>query len=236
MAEVFARTGLQVSTEKTKIIISRGEEGQPVEVDRVRIAAMKKFEYLGNVQGEDGTSEKAVQHRIAKASGAFYALGHLWKDPLGPLLKGKLYVTMVRSVLLYGAGTWTLSEEEARSLENFDMMCIRSILKVSKIEHRTSVQLRRWLGIETDIITEVVRARLRLYGHVVRRTESYAAQLVDVGMKRKYGRVGRPKLTWLHGVEHSLKLRGTGLKQAKGVAMRCRDRYRKKVVFAKVLT
>ena len=116
------------------------------------------------------------------------------------------------------------------------MLCIRSILKVSKMEHHTSAQLRLWLGIDTDIITEVVRGRLRLYGHVVRRPKSYAAQLVDVGMKRKYGRVGRPKSTWLHGVEHSLKIRGTGLVQAKCDAMRCRSKYRKKVVFAKVIT
>lgn len=89
-----------------------------------------------------------------------------------------MYTSLVRSILLYGAGTWTTTVNDLQMLETFEMSCIRSILKTSRIHHFRSVDLKSRLGIDTSIVEEVRRARLRQFGHVVRMDEDRIPKIV----------------------------------------------------------
>ena len=61
------------------------------------------------------------------------------------------------------SGDWTNCEKDARALETFEMTDVRSTLRMSRLEHHMSENLRKWLEIATEVITEVVRTTASIW-------------------------------------------------------------------------
>ncbi len=59
--------------------------------------------------------------------------------------KGRVYQTVVRSILLYGCETWPVRVADERMLEVFDNDSIRRILRVRRRDCVPFVELRRRL-------------------------------------------------------------------------------------------
>src|SRR6218665_2868917 len=84
------------------------------------------FKYLGSVMNATGGCEQDVKNRIKAAS-------QKWKDLAGVLcdakmpkyLKGKVYKTMIRLVLMYGAEAWTVTRREEGLMERTEMRLLR---------------------------------------------------------------------------------------------------------------
>ena len=235
--EVCELVGMQVSLDKTKVMFSGPRED--CEQVLIREHVLKRsdaFPYLGVVQSCDATSARAVQHRISKASAAFYSLSRLWKAPMRLSVKGHLYMAIVRRVLLYGAGTWTLRQEDCRILETFDMACIRSILRVSKIRRIPSVDLRARLGIHKSVGQEIKQDRVRLFGHAMRMDMDSGVLLrwprivVEDAACGTRGRRGRPQKCWIHNVNSDLVAKGFGLYSGAHLARKNRTLFRNKLV------
>ena len=95
-----------------------------------------------------------------------------WKDLSGVVcdkkmsvrIKGKIYKTMIRPVMIYGAKTWALKKKDEEHLERTEMRMLHWILGVSQKDHKRNEDIRKTVGVAC--ITEKVReARLRWYGH-----------------------------------------------------------------------
>ena len=72
---------------------------------------MNKFKYLGVTISEEGGSGEAVRARVSAARGKWRDLSRVISDKNMPRkLKIKLYTTVFRPVLLYGAECWTDSK------------------------------------------------------------------------------------------------------------------------------
>ena len=85
-------------------------------------------------------------------------------------LKIKLYTTVIRPVLLYGAECWTVRKKEEKILEKTDMKMLRRIKGVTLRDKENSVDIRKELGVNRT--QEKVREmRLRWYGHMQRMEE-----------------------------------------------------------------
>ena len=233
--EIFGKVGMNVSIEKTEHM-EQGARG--VHVMRIRGEFLKKtarFPYLGVVQSDDASSEHAIQHRMGVASKVFRRLKSFWGCPMNTRVKGRLYETTIRRILLHGASTWTMRQADYRQLETFEMGCIRTVLKTSKIRRVPSVELRAKLGITTSIVDEVRRGRLRLFGHVSRMDGNrWGRVLLEEHMKGPpiEQRVGRPCVSWITCVKSDLESRNYGLWTGSSLARRDRNLYRKKVVYA----
>jgi len=79
---------------------------------------------------------------------------------------------LVWSVVLYGSETWTLSKEDTRSLEAFEMWIWRRRLKIPWTQHVSSEQI---LGMvhESRFLLETLRKRQKRWiGHVIRHDSS----------------------------------------------------------------
>jgi len=92
-----------------------------------------------------------------------------------------VFVTLVRSVLLSGAGMWTSATEDIKHLETWEAALMRQITGSSMLQHRSTDSMRLQLCIGTSITEEVFRASLRLYGHVMRLSSADRALKVEVG-------------------------------------------------------
>jgi hypothetical protein len=230
--EACDAVGLKISDSKTEVMTQNTVERGQIHLNGKILKEVDHFVYLGGVQSRDGKSTKAIEYRISKASKAFWQLRGLWRSNLSMHLKGRLYTTLIRSILLYGAGTWTTTSDDQQALETFDMQCIRSILQTSRILHIRSVMLRSRLGIDSSIFEEVRRARLRLFGHVCRMEDGRIPRsLMESGYRLPQVRPGRPQMTWHHCIEKDLEFRGEGFYSARRLAIKSRAKYREHVVY-----
>jgi len=76
-----------------------------------------KFKYLDSLFAADGSEDFDVNSRIVMAQQRCGQLRPLFdSDDLGPVLKVRLYVTAVLSLLTYGCETWLLTDKTIKDL------------------------------------------------------------------------------------------------------------------------
>ena len=72
----------------------------------------KEFRYLGSIIHHSLTSDADVDKRIKSATAAFGALKNIYTDKHIDLkVKGRIYVALCLSILLYGCEIWCLRED-----------------------------------------------------------------------------------------------------------------------------
>ena len=119
-------------------------------------------------------------------------------------IKSKIYKTMIRPVMMYGAETWTLTRKEEGLLERAEMRMLRWILGVSLRDKKRNEDIRETLGVAC--ITDKVReARMRWYGHVMRKEDDNCIKRIMNA--EVYGRRsrGRQKKRWRDMIQEDLK-------------------------------
>ena len=199
--------GLKVNVQKSEVMRS-GREKEDIQIRDVRGVEMRqveKFKYLGSVISESGGCEKDVEERIKAGWSKWREVSGIVCDRRMPRrLKIKIYKTVVRPVIVYGAETWALRKKEERKLERTEMKMIRWAMGISLREHLTNEEIRRRAGIEC--ISELLkRARLQWFGHVARREEENpvkrAWRTPVVGRRTR----GRQKMRWMDRVLRDLE-------------------------------
>ena len=112
---------------------------------------------------------------IAKASRAFGCLrGSIFSNPILSLTKKRMvYVkSIVTSVLLYSAETWTLKADHVRRLNTFHNRCVRTVLGITRY-HQCQLRLSSKLlanrfGMDWSIPDFIMDRRLQWLGHMGR--------------------------------------------------------------------
>jgi len=90
-----------------------------------------KFIYLSSLQSSDGQCRPDVTCRIGLACAVMTSLKRIWSDKRVTLdTKLRIYETLVLSVLLYAADTWTLLSADVRTVDAFHQNCLRQLLGV----------------------------------------------------------------------------------------------------------
>ena len=119
--------------------------------------------------------------------------------------KGKLYVTCVGSVMVYGSETQAMTAEQNGRLERTEMRMVRDRLP--------SAELRERIGIES-VSEDVKRNKLRWLGHVLRKDHDWVKKIMSIEVEGKRGR-GRPRIKWSHVVERDMRECGLKMEDAK---------------------
>ena len=137
------RRGLKVNTGKTEVMVSsrRGTKANIKDSQGTTLRQMNKFKYLAVTISEEGGSEEAVRARVSAAWGKWRDLSRIISDEKMPRkLKIKLYMTVIRPVLLYGTEYWTVRKKEEHSLEKTDMRMLRRIKGVTLIRNKVECE------------------------------------------------------------------------------------------------
>ena len=88
---------------------------------------MDSFSYLGSEVQQTSRAEKDVKTRIERVATVY----QMWRRKvfrsrnLSRKTKVQVFRAMVMSVLLYGAETWTVTQQDIRRLKTFQMRCLR---------------------------------------------------------------------------------------------------------------
>ena len=131
MALIGKQVGLNINTDKTKLMKINARSDQQVTIDNKNIEEVQEFVYLGSKITTDGNSEMDVLHRLSKARGAFAVLRNIWRSSrIGTKTKLKIFKSNVLGVLLYGAESWKVSQSVCHKIDVFQTRCLRRILKI----------------------------------------------------------------------------------------------------------
>ncbi|CAH8566684.1 unnamed protein product [Heterobilharzia americana] len=161
------------------------------------VECVDHFAYLGSRISPGGLVADEISAQIQKARLAFANLRH--RD-IRLSIKGRVYCTAFRSVLLYGCETWPLKVEDMKRLQMFDHRCLRSIGHIPWCRHMRSAEVRcRVLGRRGKSVDTVVNLhRLRWLGHILHMPSHRLPRhtmLAEVGPGWKKARGGQTK-TW----------------------------------------
>ena len=152
------------------------------------------FKYLGSTLTEKGSCQAELVTRANAAWCKWRELTPVICDKkISARLKEKVYRSMVRPVLLYGAETWVTKETDMKLLEKTEMRKLRWKRDVSLKDHARSEKIRAELGV-AQIRDKVKEARLRWLGNV-KRSDSYIKIAYEMEVIGKRSR-GRQKVRW----------------------------------------
>jgi hypothetical protein len=171
----------------------------------VNLEVVSEFCYLGDTIGAGGGSEEAARARVRCAWGKFNQLGSMLSVRGASLkVKGKIYATYVRSVLIYGSETWPMKVEDVRRLVRTERTMMRRMCGVKLAQKIKCERLHERLGL--DRVEEVVRrGRLRWFGHLERMNKDNVVSTCRTYEVDGQRGVGRGRKSWMECVERDLR-------------------------------
>ena len=199
--------GLKMSAEKTEtLVMERKQETvvKIVDLNGRELTQVDHFKYLALEMEAEGGSWKAVMQRVKIA-------WMKWREMSGIIcdrkilrkLKSKIYRTVLRPVLLYGAEWLTMRKKEDNLLRRTEMRMLRWILGISLKDKIRNEEIRRRCGV-VDIAEKVRETRLKWYGQITRRDNGEPVRdILELDIKGNRGR-GRPKKRWIDCVKEDL--------------------------------
>ncbi|XP_065557812.1 uncharacterized protein LOC136025754 [Artemia franciscana] len=168
--------GLKVSTEKTKCMAINHDTGPfSLTVNQVQLEKVNRFTYLCSQLCTDGSSDADIQQRIQKAQTVFASLRKpLWnRREISVQTKVRIYMALVRTVLLYGCETRSAKLQQENALKVFEHTCLRRILRVQLRDRISNVNIRRMRNIQRDIVLTIKERRLKWLVHALRKPPEY---------------------------------------------------------------
>ena len=148
---VMEERGLKISRKKTEYLGCKEHQDAEIIFQEEAVKGLKIFTYLGFMFADDGELGAEVTHRVQSGWKNWKRVsGVLCDRRINAKIKGKVYRTVVRPALMYGAETWTLKKMRM-------LRWMRGVMKLDKIRNERIRQT-----------TKVQEMGLRWYGHVMR--------------------------------------------------------------------
>ena len=198
MKKVMDKWGMKMHLGKTKVMmVSRTEEDCNLNIEGEDIETVKKLKYLGAMISSDGLCDEEIEQRVGAAAKVVGAMRKEVLERRELLKKTKLRVfnAMVVPTLIYGCETWTMQRRHESKLQASEMMFLRRVEGVSRLDRVRNEDVRRSLGQEA--VVDMVKEKQRRWK--VKMEEMNADRLVkqvyEEEMTEKRPR-GRPKKRW----------------------------------------
>ena len=193
-----------MSRKKTKYIQAGVEQGM-VYIQGEMVKKVDHFEYLGVVVSTDGSCEKEVRRRVQAGWQNWRRVsGVLCDRKLSARLKGKIYKCAMRLAVLNGMETVVVTERMMKKMEATELKIVRWALGVTLKDRVRNNYI--WGTVKIRRIGEKLRGeRLRWFGHVKRREESYIGRRmmkIEIPGKRTKGRLRR---RWNDNIKEDMK-------------------------------
>ena len=148
--------------------------------------------------------EEEIQIRATAAWSKWGEISGVVCDKKMPLrLKSKVYKTVIRSILLYGAECWSVKKADEQRMSVPEMRMLRWIAMVSKKEHIKNEEIRSRTKV-TAITEKMMESRLRWFGHIEQREEEYIGQRVQNMVIEGVHPRGWPRRQWISVIKEDM--------------------------------
>ncbi|KAL7841080.1 hypothetical protein SRHO_G00247710 [Serrasalmus rhombeus] len=162
----------------------------------------------------NGQCKKEVKKRVqAGWSGWRRVSGLMCDRRIVARVKGKIYKTVVRPAMMYGLETVALSKRQEAELEVAEMKMLRFSLGVTRLDKIRNEQIRGTVKVE-QFGDKAREARLRWFGHVLRRNSGYIGQrMLEMELPGRRRR-GRPQRRFMDVVKVDMEMVGVKVEEA----------------------
>lgn len=127
---------------------NREMEKWKCEIDGTEVENVQEFKYLGRMIVSNNSDKAAINFNLTKARKKWARFRVvLEKESASPRTRSLFYKAVVQAVLLYGAGSWTISDANRRKLASFHHGIARQ-LTGRRICHIPGTEI--WVYPETD--------------------------------------------------------------------------------------
>ncbi|KAL7867553.1 hypothetical protein SRHO_G00089370 [Serrasalmus rhombeus] len=190
-------------------------------ISKVEVRAALKRMKNGKAVGPDdipvesnGQCRKEVKKRVqAGWSGWRRVSGLICDRRIAARVKGKVYKTVVRPAMTYGLETVALSKRQEAELEVAEMKMLRFSLGVTRMDKIRNEQIRGTVKVE-QFGDKAREARLRWFGHVLRRNSGYIGQrMLEMELPGRRRR-GRPQRRFMDVVKVDMEMVGVNVEEA----------------------
>ena len=150
-SDASKKFGLKINIKKTEVLYqpnSTRTREDDIMVDGNKLNSVLEFTYIGRTIPCNRCIDDEMQRRMAKASAYFDRLRQrLWNNQhVSMRVKGKIYLAIVLSTLLYGAETWTVYRRQVKKLHAFMMRHLRLIMRITCLDKVTNKSILEWTG------------------------------------------------------------------------------------------
>ena len=120
-----------------------------------------------------------------------------------------IYQTIIQSILVYGAEVWQIPTREINEVLSTEMDMLRRSARKSRMERIKNEHIKEIMGVKgkPDIIDIIEQKRLQCYGHIKRIPEDRILKLIMEWVPRERRKRGRPRKTWMEGVQAAMTTR-----------------------------
>jgi plasmid maintenance system killer protein len=165
--------------------------------------------------------ETEIKSKIAVDNKCYYALGSIFKQrSISQSIKIRLYKTIIRPAVTYGAETWTLTSKTENMLMTWERKILRKIYGPTKENGQLRINTNAELITKyksQDIVTVIRVRRFEWLAHVIRMNENRSVKKIFEGKLEGKRVRGRPRLRWINDVEDDLRKLGVKRWRTKGL-------------------
>lgn len=228
VADNSASLGLHINRGKSKVFKTNASSNTPITVEGDALEEVDSFTYLGSILDKQGGTDADVKTRIGKARAAFHQLKNIWGSrQFNITIKIRVFNTIVKPILLYGAETWRTTATTMKKIQVFINTCLRKILKIRWPERISKDEL--WQRTKQQPVKDdILQRRWRWIGHTLRKpAPNITRQALTWNPQGKRKR-GRPRNTWRRDLDADIKQMGKTWGQLERLAQN-RDAWRELV-------
>jgi hypothetical protein len=208
VADNSASIGLNIHSGKSKLMKVNSTSVAPIKLADKALEEVESFTYLGSIVDKHGGTDADVRVRIGKARAAFQQLNNVWASTnLTTSTKIRIFNTIVKPILLYGAETWRTTVAIMKKIQVFINTCLRKILHIHwpvTISNQELWQRSKQLPAEG----EIRKRRWRWIGHTLRKPASSITRQALTWNPQGKRKRGRPRNTWRRELETDSKATG----------------------------
>jgi hypothetical protein len=177
-------------------------------INGVTYEEVSEYIYLGTSISNDNSVQKDTQRRIFAGSRTYFAVISFFRNKfLSRATKIRLYKTLIRPAVTYGAETWTKTKKEVKALLIIERKIFRRIYGAKyedgEWESRTNRELEERSKGE-NIIKWIKGQRISWLGHLERMEEDRMPKKIFTQELEGTRRRGRPGKGWREEVERDL--------------------------------
>ena len=99
---------------------------------------------------------------------------------------------MAKSVLTYGAETWSLYGDDRRGINTTEMAALRRSARISKLDRKTNEYIREKMDTQDAVLDDITRKQLILYAHVQRINPTRLPKIMINWKPEGWKKRGRP--------------------------------------------
>ncbi|KAG7310779.1 hypothetical protein JYU34_003595 [Plutella xylostella] len=169
------------------------------------LAVGEDFRYLGSLLQSDGSIDRDVTRRMNAGWMKWKQLTGTTCDRKMPIkIKGKIYKSVIRPVMLYGAECWATKVCDEKRMHVTEMRMLRWMCGVTRKDRIRNEYIRGSMKV-APIVEKMKSHRLSWFGHVMRREDDYVTKKVLEMRPEGRRKRGRPRKTWLDCVKENMR-------------------------------